>query len=249
MFLIEPPPTRYDVHFTFFGVPVRIEPWFWLMSLILGVRPGTGPSDVVIWMVAVFVSILIHEFGHALAIRYYGWRPRIILYSFGGLAAYEPTYHNRLAQIIIAFAGPVAGFLLAAAVLAISRATGHDVRFYRSLFHPVDTGPFASGNLQVLVNDMLFLNIFWGLINLLPIFPLDGGKISQEALVHFNPRDGLRQSLLISIITAVGVGLALFARSHSFFPLLLFGSLAYTNFQMLQQYGDTWGGRGGGRGW
>ena len=79
MFLLEPPPTRFDLHFTFFGVPVRVEPWFWLMSLILAVRPGVPPKFVLIWMVAVFVSILIHEFCHALAIRYYGWRPRIIL--------------------------------------------------------------------------------------------------------------------------------------------------------------------------
>lgn len=245
VFLIEPPPTRYDLHFTFFGVPVRVHPLFWVLSVVLGAaRRGARPKDVVIWIIAVFVSFLIHEFGHALAIRYYGWRPRIILYSFGGLAAYEPTYHNRLAQIIIAFAGPLAGFLLAGAVLAATRATGHDVRFYRSLFHPVDAGPFASGNLQVLVNNVLYLNIFWGLINLLPIFPLDGGKIAQETLVHFNPRGGLRQSLLISMITAIGVGLALFARSRDFFPLMLFVPLAYTNFQMLQQYGDTWGGRG-----
>lgn len=244
MFLLEPPPTRFDLHFTFFGVPVRVEPWFWLMSLILAVRPGVPPKFVLIWMVAVFVSILIHEFGHALAIRYYGWRPRIILYSFGGLAAYEPTYHNRRAQILIAFAGPLAGFLLAGAVLAVSRATGHDVQFYRSLFHPVDAGPFASDNLQVLVDDMLFLNIFWGLINLLPIYPLDGGKIAQEALVHFNPRDGLRQSLLISIFTSIGIAIALYVRSQSIVSLILFGSLAYTNYQMLQQYGGGWGGRG-----
>lgn len=242
--LLEPTPTRYDVHFTFFGVPVRVHPWFWLITLLLGASPGAPPKFVLIWMVAVFVSILIHEFGHALAIRYYGWRSRIILYSCGGLAAYEPTYRNRLAQIIISFAGPLAGFLLAAAVVVAIRVSGNEVTFHRNFFNPVDFEPFTSLNLNVLIEDMLFLNIFWGLINLLPIFPLDGGKIAQEAMVHFNPRDGLRQSLIISMGTAIILAVLLFARSRNLFPLLLFGSLAANNYQMLQAYRGGYGGRG-----
>lgn len=244
MFLIEPPPTRYDLHFTFFGVPVRIHPWFWLMSLVLGVRPGAPPKYVLIWVVATFLSILIHEFGHAVAIRYYGWRPRIILYSFGGLAAYEPTYRNRWAQIVIAFAGPLAGFLLAAAILAAIQMSGNQVTFHRNFFDPVDFKSFASENLNVLIDDMLFLNIFWGLINLLPIYPLDGGKIAQETLTHLNPGDGLRQSLLVSIFTSIGIGVVLFARSRDLFALFFFGSLAYANYQMLQQFRGGYGGRG-----
>lgn len=244
MLLIEPPPTRYDLHFTFFGVPVRVHPWFWLISLLLGASPGVSPKYVLIWMLAVFVSILIHEFGHAVAIRYYGWRPRIILYSCGGLAAYEPTYRNRWAQIVVSFAGPLAGFVLAGAVIAAIRLSGHEVTFHRSFFSPVDFEWYASLNLNFLIHDLLYLNIFWGLINLLPIFPLDGGKIAQEAMVHFNPRDGLRQSLIISMVTAILIAVLLFARSRSWFPLLLFGSLAANNYQMLQAYGGGYGGRG-----
>jgi stage IV sporulation protein FB len=179
-----------------------------------------------------------------LAIRYYGWRPRIILYSFGGLAAYEPTYRDRRAQIVIALAGPAAGFIFAAAILAGIVAARHEVRFRPDFLAPFAFEIFDLENLNILIFDLLYVNIAWGLLNLLPIYPLDGGKVAQEALTFFNPRDGMRQSLLISIVAAVGVGIALYMRQNSFSALILFGMLAFSNYQMLQAYGNY-----GGRGW
>lgn len=246
MFLLEPPPTQYDVRFRLAGVPVRVHPFFWLVTLLLGMGAGTStpPKQVLIWMLAVFVSIVIHEFGHALAIRYYGWRPRIVLYSFGGLAVYEPTYRDRRAQIVIALAGPAAGFLFAGAILAAIAAAGHEVVFRRDILAPVDYEPFDLRYLNLLLDDLLYVNIGWGLLNLLPIYPLDGGKVAQEALTFFNPRDGLRQSLIISIFAAVAVGLALYVKQGSVYSLILFGLLAFSNYQMLQAYSNY-----GGRGW
>jgi stage IV sporulation protein FB len=246
VFLLEPPRTQYDLQFSLAGVPVRVHPFFWVVTILLGMGSGasTPPKQVLIWMIAVFASIVVHEFGHALAIRYYGWRPRIILYSFGGLAAYEPTYRDRRAQIVIALAGPAAGFIFAAAILAGIVAAGHEVRFRPDFLAPFAFEIFDLENLNILIFDLLYVNIAWGLLNLLPIYPLDGGKVAQEALTFFNPRDGMRQSLLISIVAAVGVGIALYMRQNSFYALILFGMLAFSNYQMLQAYGNY-----GGRGW
>lgn len=245
MFLLEPPPTQYDVRFSLAGVPVRVHPFFWVVALLLGMggRTSTPPKQVLIWMIAVFVSIVIHEFGHALAIRYYGWRPRIVLYSFGGLAIYEPTSRDRRAQIVIALAGPAAGFLFAGLILAAIGLAGHQVEFRRDILAPFEYEPFRMPNLDLLLDGLLYVNISWGLLNLLPIYPLDGGKVAQEALTFFNPRDGLRQSLIVSIFAAVAVGVALYVRQGSVFSLILFGLLAFNNYQMLQAY-SSYGGRG-----
>ncbi|MCH8921713.1 MAG: peptidase, partial [Planctomycetes bacterium] len=89
--MAEPPKTQFDLHFSLFGFPVRISPWFWAMSLLLGFRLG-NPKLLLMWVGVVFVSILIHELGHALAMRYYGWNARITLYAFGGLASYESNW-------------------------------------------------------------------------------------------------------------------------------------------------------------
>lgn len=225
-----------------------MHPLFWLVTLILGMgigsREATPPKAVLIWIVAVFVSIVIHEFGHALAIRYYGWRPRIVLYSLGGLAIYEPTYRDRRAQIVIALAGPVAGFLFAGVILAGIRAAGHRVVFRYDFLQPFLFEKFGLPNLNLLLYDLLYVNIGWGLLNLTPIYPLDGGKVAQEALTFFNPRDGLRQSIVISIIAAAAIGVALYMKSGNPYSLILFGLLAFSNYQMLQAYNNY-----GGRGW
>ena len=91
---------------------------------------------MLIFAIVVFVSILVHELGHALAFRRYGTASRIVLYHFGGLAIPEESPWGesqwRLSddrpernEIVISLAGPVAGFLLAAVVIGAVRLAGH----------------------------------------------------------------------------------------------------------------------------
>ncbi|HWB08884.1 MAG TPA: site-2 protease family protein [Pirellulales bacterium] len=245
MFLVEPPRTQYDINFALAGVPVRVHPLFWLVTILLGASHDAKPAEVLIWTAAVFVSILVHEFGHALLIRYYGWRPRITLYGLGGLASYEPTWHRTWPEVAISFAGPAAGFLLAALTVLTIRLSGHEVYLATSSFlQPVRFELFRSMNLNLLLYDLLFVNIFWGCINLLPIYPLDGGQISREVLKHFNPATGVRQSLLISIFTAGGMAVVMLAKLGDLWVALFFAYFAVINYQTLQQYNDRFGGRG-----
>ncbi len=246
MFLVEPPRTQYDINFALAGVPVRVHPLFWLVTILLGARPDTKPVEVLIWTVAVFVSIVIHEFGHAMLIRFYGWQPRITLYGLGGLASYEPTWHRAWPQVAISFAGPAAGFLLAAGTVVAILFAGHEVQLdIADPFPlPIYFEPFASRNLNLFLTYLLFVNILWGFINLLPIYPLDGGRISQEVLNHFNPATGTRQSLLISIFTAGGMAVVMFAKLGDIWAALFFVYFAVINYQTLQQYNDRFGGRG-----
>jgi membrane-associated protease RseP (regulator of RpoE activity) len=90
--------------------------------------------------------------------------------------------------------------------------------------------------LQALLNDILWVNVMWGLVNLLPIYPLDGGQIARELFTLAQAPDGFRKSLYLSMFTAIGAAIGMFALGFGgIFTLLLFGSLAYSNWQMIQQ--------------
>lgn len=240
-----PPPTRYDLRFTIAGIPVRVHPLFWLITLLLG---ASGDILLIpIWLLVIFVSILVHELGHALAFRRYGQRSHIVLHFAGGLTIPEPVYWGGgLAnvslspnqQIFISLAGPGAGFLLAALVIAIVIITGGSVLTTWLLgFIPLPlTAQLAFGGriLNLLVTLMLWVNIFWGLVNLMPVIPLDGGNIARNILIQYDPLDGLRKSLWLSVIAGGIVALVGLIFFRSIFMALLFGLLAFQSYQSLQ---------------
>ncbi|MEE8450783.1 MAG: site-2 protease family protein [Thermoguttaceae bacterium] len=198
---------------------------------------------------AVFLSILIHELGHALVMRAHGYRPWVTLYGMGGLASYNPgdAHGSRgptaLGQILISMAGPMAGFLLAALIVAPIVALDHVDEFF-----PYGAGwpwikPYLIGSKQFtdFLMDMLYINIFWGLVNLLPVYPLDGGHVSREIFLVFNSRDGIRRSLILSIVTSV-VLVALALNWDEWYIAVLFGYMGYSGYQTLQAYthGRRW---------
>jgi stage IV sporulation protein FB len=245
--LNEPPRSQYDLNFRLLGIPVRVHPLFWAVALLLGLSGNHEPVEMLFWVGAVFVSILVHELGHALAARSYGWPPRITLHGMGGLASYLPTYHNPRSQILITAAGPSAGFLFATLITGVIVASGHAVRFD---WPPASRMPFLwepYGSLQtnLLIFDLLFINIFWGLVNLLPIYPLDGGQIAREVLGLVNPRDSLRQSLWLSVVAAAVVAILSFVNLHDQFLAMFFGYLAYVNYTTLRANFGPGGGLGG----
>jgi Zn-dependent protease len=83
------------------------------------------------------------------------------------------------------------------------------------------------------------VNIAWGLLNLLPVYPLDGGQISRELFTLSNPRAGIVWSLQLSIVVA-GLLAAYFLMNQRFYTGLMFGYLAYANVQTLQAYRNNW---------
>ena len=121
MILAEPSPSQGDLHFSLLGFPVRIHPWFWLVALLLS-DLRDEPVHVVLWVVAMLLCILLHELGHAVVMQAYGYRPSIVLYSFGGLAIPHPgragvRRPGPWGEMLIAFAGPASGFILAAVLV------------------------------------------------------------------------------------------------------------------------------------
>jgi Zn-dependent protease len=254
--LAEPPPTQGDLHFRVAGTPVRIHPFFWLATLVLGVSATeqTPPAELVVWVVAVVVSILVHEFGHVVAQRYYGGHPRVVLHGFGGLAICGDCDRSPKAQVLISLAGPVAGFLFATLMMLIIRLVGHQagvdwsgeltgnelglqdgigVTILGANFY---WDAFNSNHVNRLVFNFIWINILWGLVNLLPIYPLDGGQVSRELCMLGQPRRGLILSLQLSMFAAgvmVLVGLLVW---RSLIVPIFFAYLAYSSYRTLEAY-------------
>lgn len=250
MFLFQPsPPTQYDLRFSIAGIPVRVHPLFWLIALLLG-----ASGDLIqlpIWVFVVFVSILIHEFGHALAMRRYGQPSRIILHFAGGLTVPEPvSWGSRWAnvalrpnqEIFISLAGPGAGFVLAALVAVSATILGGSI-ITNWLFGVIPLPvavlmPIGGRIMSLFVTMLLWVNVFWGLINLLPVYPLDGGNVSRYLLLQADPINGVRKSLWISVIVGGLVAVAGLLVLRSIYMALLFGLLAFQSYQSLQgRYG------------
>lgn len=216
-------PTPYDLAFSVFGIPVRVIPTFWLLSGLLGWSyMQRGPEYLFTWIGVVFVSILLHELGHAVTALSFGYPPRVFLYHFGGLAMYEPYRdYTTTRSILISLAGPFAGF----ALLAVTFVFSWGMSAAR-----VEVTPLVAEALRMLV----WVNLYWGLLNLLPILPLDGGQICRDVCISISPRRGERVGIWISVVTAVlaGIGGFLIGDRYLGFFFLLF---AMQSFQSLQQ--------------
>ncbi len=248
MLLGEPPRTPWDLSFSLFGIPVRVHPFFWVVGLLLGFGGSPRLILLFVWVAAVFLAILVHELGHALVMRSYGFSPSITLYGMGGMASYGAGFGSRApdtwGQVLISAAGPGAGFALAAVIAALVQLAGGGVQLVLIegfLPYVLVTGTIGSEVFTHFVQDVLFVCVFWGVVNLLPVYPLDGGQIARELLLRANPHTGIRQSLILSVATGVlmaAVGLVVL---QSFFIALLFGFLAYFSYAALQAY--TGGGR------
>ena len=244
MLIGEPPSTQADLHFSLFGIPIRVHPFFWLIALLLGpLRDGV--REMLVWIVAFFLGILVHELGHAWTMRAYGFRPWITLYGLGGMASYNQAYTQgsrgggALRQILISAAGPASGFLLALAVIGLVLATGHKIRVDFGLpfgiFVSVQEILFNNLHVTRFVSFLLFITVVYGVLNLMPIYPLDGGHISREIFLAISPGGGIRHSLILSMLT--GIGLAVMAvTGQAWFAVFLFGYLAYSSFATLQAY-------------
>jgi len=231
------------LQFRLFGIPVNVEPWFWATAFLLGggldIRDKRSLLFVGLWMILVFVSILVHELGHALSgRRLAGGRPAIRLWAFGGLAYNEGGRFTKKSRLIMILAGPGAGFLLFGAVVAgilIAFPGRSGWELTRALVvGGVPDDPRAalfvlSGTPTVFVlYSLLWINLWWGLVNLLPVHPLDGGQFAAEFI------SSRRRVHLIGLVVAAGVAAAALVLKEVFVALL-FGFLAWQNYENMKR--------------
>ncbi len=251
MFLAaEPPPTSADWQFSLGQTPVRVSVWFWAAALLLGWSACQSLADgnqrqllayLVIWMATVFVSILVHEMGHALAYRRFGQASRVVLVHFGGITLPQQwggrNIRRPAERMAISAAGPLAQLLLAAGVMAVLKAGGYAVPFpiasvgeWLGLF---EGRRFASPMVFAWCWFLLQVNIFWPVLNLLPVPPLDGGQIVREGLTALGVADAAGTAAGIGVVTGGLVAGGAFINDLSYMGIL-FMILAISCFQSLR---------------
>jgi stage IV sporulation protein FB len=233
--------TEYDTKFQLLGIPVRINPFFWVMAAVLGWQDNSGPQ-VVIWVACVFVSILVHEFGHALTtVKAFHQRPSVILYYMGGLCVSDGQQHHLWRRAWVIIMGPVAGFLLFGLVISLGSWLlgvayipfygGIHVHDYPRWFTTLPEG--ISQAILAAYFFLIYINLFWGLFNLLPIFPLDGGQLAQVFLTMHNRREGAIRCHAVSLVVAGLLAVYLFSK-ESYYNAFFIASLAAMNLQLYQ---------------
>jgi Zn-dependent protease len=190
---------------------------------------------VLLWIIILFVSILVHELGHALTSRKMtGVTPSIKLWGMGGLA-YPNTQLTRKQSFWVTWAGPLAGLgffgLIVLTCCAIyGFAIGTDLTMIL-LFPSRETYTvLAKMNDPVLymLKDLLRVNFWWSLMNLLPVFPLDGGQI--YASIERSPK----KVWTVGMVTGALVAIAGFFILHQIVIAILFGYFAFQNYKRLE---------------
>jgi Zn-dependent protease len=206
------PSPPFTWQFNLGRIPVLVEPSFWLMTVMFGMIGSRGWQAVVSWVCVVFVSILIHELGHALMAMGLGCDVAgIRLYMGGGLTYFDRAL-SRWRDVAVSAAGPLTGFLFGGLMLAINLLV-----------------PPKSLMGQIILMDLMWVNFGWGIINLLPVPPLDGGHIARGVLGPTRQRI----ALWLGVITAGGV-VVLALSYRAFFIGFMFGMFGYQCWQALQ---------------
>ena len=213
-----------------FGISVYIHPAFWLLPifyLFSNLRATSLFHSIleVALLFAVFFCVILHEFGHALAARMFGIQTRdITIYPMGGVARLERMSEDPFEELVIALAGPAVNLVIFFLLLPICihfSATPFD---FENLTPPNNLSGSLNHYLQMLMLSNLGLLIF----NLLPIFPMDGGRVLRALL---NLAVGFSNATIASVFLGnlgaiVLVFLGLFSSNYILVLLALFVFIA-----------------------
>ncbi len=213
------------MRFRIFGIQTEVQLGFWFVAALLGLPLLNSPfkAGILVWIAAVFVSVMLHELGHALAIMRHRIEPEITLYSMGGLTSWSGAHRlSRGQRMFISFAGPLAGFLLAGFLWGTTKV------FPELMF--VSSEMTQAELLRVIGVDILIdINLYWGLINLVPVLPFDGGHILEQAL---GPRR-VRTTAIVSLVAGALVAAFAFFTNRMWMGFI-FAMSALQSFQRFQ---------------
>lgn len=205
------------MQFSFGSIPVRIQPFFLILILLIGWLSTQSLPLTMIWAVVIFFSVLVHELGHALTAKSFGQSVMIELFGMGGVTYRKGPPLKKWQDFVIVFNGPLAGFCLGAMAYFIVRIVG------------VEPPNLITYSLIVAFN----VNIFWTIINLLPVHPLDGGHLLRILLEGMMGFRGTQVALFLS--TIAGLGLSIFFFTTAFWIAgALFFMFTFESFRKFQ---------------
>lgn len=200
------------VHFSFFLLLAYVAWEGWRGDPEHDVAGGwPGAAEMVITYLAFFACVVLHELGHSFTAMHFGVGVRrILLLPIGGMAEFDGIPREPYRELLITLAGPAVNFLIAGGLwLAVGVPEGW------SFIPPAGEFIGVAGAFQVL----LHMNLFMGLFNLAPVFPMDGGRILRAVLATRLPylRATFLAATLGKILAAIAIVLAVTLWDH---PLL-----------------------------
>lgn len=205
--------------FTFKGIPVGANPMYLLLMLFLGYGTGSWSSGLIFALCAT-VALLVHEFGHALVAKRYDLAPQVMLHGFGGLTFHQQPKTNAQ-DLRITAAGPALSLLLGAIFLALSFAIPPEWLAQRQ-------------NLQELLSYSIWVNLGWGIFNLIPVIPMDGGKLLLALLkIKLSERKAQITSGIVSLVFGAAALIAA-AYFKSIFMIFIIAFMVMMNINTLR---------------
>ena len=208
-----------------FGFPLHVDPSALLVLALILFMGGWGNLVVSgVFVLAIAVSVVIHELGHAVVIKAMGWDAEIVIHGFGGVTLSQ-SQPRPWQQVGISLAGPVMNGLQMGVAFALIMLFGGSLR--------LSIGATGT-SLPILFLDQFFMvNLLLGVFNILPIYPLDGGQAFQFVLRVFVPARAER------VTAYVGLGLSVLvcaygAANRWWFLLFIALFLLAQNWQMLR---------------
>ncbi len=239
MFNLSPHGTGYQnrpqgwMAFAMRGVPVYIENGFWLFLgavWLWMLYRSESLADSVILCLVIFISLLGHEAGHAFAARYFRLSPvHISLVMFGGYARHPATARGH--SLLITLAGPAVSFTLGVVGL-----------FLLMGLMKMENGMLM--NKFVFFCKLMFsLNLFWCVFNMLPIYPMDGGKACLYAFCYrCDDRQAMLKTAYVSLATIVVIALITLVSHWGNILILCFLSwFGLQNYQIIKSLRSPWG--------
>ena len=207
------------------GIEVRIHltfllflAWIWLSRYRAGGTPGAIQG--VLFILALFGCVLLHEFGHAFAARGFGiTTPDITLLPIGGVARLSRIPDKPWEELLVAIAGPLVNVVIAATLIFVLHASV-----------ALDQITDLESPRAEFLGTLAYVNVMLVLFNLIPAFPMDGGRILRALLAMTMPYVRATQ-----IAAWIGQALAIVFGILGFFvnPLLVF--IAFFIFAGAQQ--------------
>ena len=228
------------LRFPLAGFPVEIHPTFLILGLFV-LDANFGGIGVLLWMAAAFLSILIHELGHAFTAKWAGGRvERVMLYGMGGVTMWtDPAGRvDWWRRILVSLAGSLSGFVVGGAAYAAIRAGALGPLAEQVITTPWDVflGFWVEQQdwLVFFLATLVWASVVWGALNLLPIGGLDGSHVLTAFLERIHPRHGRTVGVLIGLAVAIVAAVWLFQRGFTFAPLV-FVYFALNDLRRLQR--------------
>lgn len=216
----------------FFGIPLKLHWTFGLIVIYVLFNVVTNNSFWFLWYILLlFVSVVLHEYGHALTAKKFSIKTKdIILSPIGGVARLENLPDKPWHEMLVAIAGPLVNLVIVSIIALILFISGETTILPQNLERVGDSGTAEFFKWVIIMNLALFL------FNLIPAFPMDGGRILRASLaIKLGKVKATKIASLVGRLLAIGFGIIGFVNQE--YTLMFIGIVIF--FMATKEMQDT----------